>query len=975
MPETPRGPHSLRPLHLVPLVLALAVSQAYGATGQPGTPGTNGVGPGAAGTSGTNGGDAAEHRQDGAARASGGNGGNGGNGGIGGSAGNGGAAGSGGNGGNASASAIDGTAPVYSSTVEAFGGRGGAAGKPGSANNPYTAGAAGNRGRGGDAKAVLGLTSTPRGYIRVEAGGGGGGVGPDINTDAVGGAAHAALTLNTPGRVTGHAAANGGMGGSVAARESDNSWGNGAAGGAASLVLDTRGADIELTAESRGGLGGFAMGEGFRAGDGAGATMSLGGSVGDRLKINVSMSGGKGGNGLKGADGGNGAALTLHNPVNLNITSGNLDLDIVGGGGSGGDSASGAAGRGGAADVSQVLDARQASSVALRLSAYGGDAGYAAGLASAARQGTVQAGADARSHLQLAGGGPVKISVGAYGGDGGGISRQVPSNNSMVDGQRGGDGTAGSVVTASTALASTSEVTAYGGAGGNGAGPDQRGGDGGNGYASGSLHNSGGGRVELNVTARAGGGGNGGKFGGNGGSTTLVDAVSGSTSGQLVLTQTAVANGGGWGVNGGNGGDAISRLTLTDGRSADTTATVAATGGSAGDIRSGTTGGMGGLGGRAEAVLDLTSTTSGGTVTGRSTATGGYGRQAASMRDSGSALAQSKVQGVGSAVSQATAISPGDARALRANVEAYARADGGTAASATALATTGTVFDNVARSRAEAGSTSGAATALSTAQGHEVYSVATARSVGAAANIATANADGLRGSALAQSTSSGNGVVVGTSASATVQGDTQSRTRTNVGGAAFEAVRPIMSTSGARSYASALPDDASMAPLLAAAPKVAAELAGGEIIGVGSMQASRALALTYDTNSYVTAANFQFDTTGERYLTLGLLGSLVQGTGLRELELTVSNHGTELFSQTFASIADAQLFFSDNALNLGVLGAGSQDVLVSAGFTYTGAGGFSFQYALGVSAVPEPQTWMLMLLGLTVVLVRRKARA
>ncbi|WEF31026.1 hypothetical protein [Pseudoduganella chitinolytica] len=39
---------------MIPLLLAVAVSQAYGAPirGTPGTPGTNGIGPGAAGTNG-----------------------------------------------------------------------------------------------------------------------------------------------------------------------------------------------------------------------------------------------------------------------------------------------------------------------------------------------------------------------------------------------------------------------------------------------------------------------------------------------------------------------------------------------------------------------------------------------------------------------------------------------------------------------------------------------------------------------------------------------------------------------------------------------------------------------------------------------------------------------------------------------------------------------------------------------------------
>jgi hypothetical protein len=970
-----RVKNQMRPLHLVPLVLALAVSQAYGATtGTPGTRGSNGVGPGAAGTSGGNGGDAAEQGQNGYARAEGGYGGSGGNGGPAGGTGRGGAAGSGGNGGNASASATDAAGPAYWGIAEASGGSGGNSGEPGAYYSPNLTGAPGNRGRGGDASALLSLTSAPRQPITVTAKGGNGGSGSGTNLDAVGGTAHAGTTLAASGPLRGTISAKGGTGASGAYYSWDGSGaGHGAAGGAASLTLDTRSTDIDVEASSRGGTGGFAKGAGYRAGDGAGATGTLTGSVGTRLKTYLSVGGGTGGEGVQGADGGNGAAITLRNPVALAITTGALDLSVYGLGGAGGDSANGAAGRGGAADVSQVLDTRQASSVKLRLGAGGASAGTATGDSRQQNQGSVQAGADGRADLRLTGRGPVSLEVSASGGNGGGVAAYV-SYPSLLDGKRGGDARATSEATVATDQASTSSVSVRGGNGGSVGGLDKRGGDGGSGFANGNLHNSGTGMVSLEVKATAGEGGNGGSYGGSGGSTTLVNALSASTGGKLVLAQHAVGGNGGTAVNGGNGGNAVSRLTLADGRSTGITATVSATGGTAGRVKYGTTGGVYGLGGSAEALLDLTSTAAGADVNGTAAATGGYGNDESGLRDSGSALARSKVQGLGNAVSKASAVSPGGALARHANVDAYAGAVGVTGASATAMGSTGNAFENVARSQAEARSASGSVNALSTALGYEVHSVATARNDGAGTNVAIANAEGLRGSARAQSTSAtANGVLVSTSVDADVQGDTQARTEANVGGAAYALVRPV-SSSGGRSYASALPDRASVDTLLAATPEVAAAMMNSDIVGFGVMQGSRAPALSYDTTSYVTAANFQFDTTGERYLTLGLLGSLAQGTGLRELELTVSNHGTELFSQTFTSLADAQLFFGDNALNLGLLGAGSQDLLVSAGFTYTGPGGYSFQYALGIAAVPEPQTWMLMLLGLTVVLVRRKAR-
>jgi hypothetical protein len=48
--------------------------------------------------------------------------------------------------------------------------------------------------------------------------------------------------------------------------------------------------------------------------------------------------------------------------------------------------------------------------------------------------------------------------------------------------------------------------------------------------------------------------------------------------------------------------------------------------------------------------------------------------------------------------------------------------------------------------------------------------------------------------------------------------------------------------------------------------------------------------------------------------------------------------------------------------------AGLQDLLVSAAFTLDRPGGFGFEYALGVTPVPEPQAWVMMALGLAVLL-------
>ena len=123
--------------------------------------------------------------------------------------------------------------------------------------------------------------------------------------------------------------------------------------------------------------------------------------------------------------------------------------------------------------------------------------------------------------------------------------------------------------------------------------------------------------------------------------------------------------------------------------------------------------------------------------------------------------------------------------------------------------------------------------------------------------------------------------------------------------------------------------------------------------------------------TYETQAGFAFDTGTDSALKLGTFGSTGFGTGLTLLELTVSNNGTELFSRSFTSLADAQLFFSDGSFSLGTLAAGHQDVLLTAGFTFAGAGGLAFDYGFAVTAVPEPGTWLLLLGGLALLAARQ----
>lgn len=956
-PISSQTPFGRRPLRLVPLILALAISQAYGAeiVGQAGAHGVNGATPGAAGTNGGNGADVVADLggNDSQYIVRGGAGGRGGDGANAPAPSAGGAAGSGGRGGNATGRLVDPGPDVVS--LDVVGGKGGNAGLPG---NPKTslAGASGTRGRGGDALAIF-ETSDLRHNVGAYAAGGAAGSGFGDDTGAVGGSARAELKLaaaaDAAGPIKGTAIARGGTGAGIGVDISvGNGYGlgNGGAGGAGAIEINASGNDLVIDGTVSGGDGNVAWGVGKVAGNGGTATAALAIDARTRAKSTLSARGGNGGTGLNRAAGGDGGSVALVNAYTVKPTSDALDLTLWASGGAGGRSDGGVTGRAGNALVTQVLDAGNAKQVKLTTSARGGEGGIVTGGGGQQYRGTPTEGGTGTAALQVTAGGAVIIDASAYGGTGGGL----PTGGISTNGRNGGAASVSLAATTNTAAASQLLALATGGRGGVGSERDFRGGNGGTGQAAASLVNLGGGAVKVEARAESGLGGAAVRqaTAGNGGDATLINAVGGATSGKLELIQVAKAGNGGQAFTsglrgiGGNGGNAVSRLAVADERASTLNANVEAYGGGAGE------GGVRwGLGGNATAELELASTVAGATVTGNSLAKGGYSLSATSA-SAGDVVAHATVRSAGSAVGTAMAVSENHFSPVRGNVDAFARAEAVRNASATATSITGRDVPTIARSRAEADSRLGTSNAIARSTGRDASSVATARSAGA-------DTAGTR--AQAQSTASDPGyLTVKTSANGLVRGDTEARTQADVRGAAY-GVQALQTTSGSASYASIGPD---------AAPA----LAGAEAIGSGAMQAANFAG--GGTRGFVTTSNFQFSTAEETFLKFGLLGSLASGTGLSALELSISNHGKELISWDFDSVAEAQAFFADGTYSLGALGLGAQDLLVTAGFTYTGTGAFSFAYAFASAAlpVPEPQTWLLMLLGLPVVLSRRKAK-
>ncbi|GGY52357.1 hypothetical protein [Pseudoduganella albidiflava] len=936
------------PPRLIPLMLALAVSQAYAAptvTGAAGADGTHASLPGTAGSAAGHGEDATATAGAGdpGAVATGGQGGRGGDGAAGAPGQAGGKGGNGGHGGHATAShAVQSSAAQLLASALAAAGRGGDPGIPGEGGAGAARGPQGTGGRGGNATASV--TATGSGTITA--------------TSAATGGTSGYLAPIGAGERFGSAIANTTVdGGSSATVTADADATAGAQGGGnAAATLHATGYQLSLGSKVTGGSGAYHNGlTGLGGNDGGSATGKISGTAGlGGASALLTLEGGAGGSGANGAD------VVARNPFDV-TTTGRLSLSLSGKGGDAGSANPGATGgRAGNADLELVLDDPSASSLAMRVRATGG----AGSLASTTDSGQATRGGHASAKLQGTTKGEIELVANATGGAGG-ASRSGAAGN-------GGDALAAASGTThlpprwGSRYPGDVSAVAVGGAGGISWSDGVRAGDGGTAQASASVHSRTVYEFDLTEARALATGGAGGKattlggIAGNGGAVSLVDSVGGSAASRLELRQEAYGGAGGLhtgGGVGGSGGAALSQLTLADAVTPALTVDVLAHGGH----------GAGGNGGGAQAILELASTSIGAAVRGNTHAKGGD----AGMRAlAGDALARSTVRAAGQAESRAYALAgetwnPG----AQSAATAFSRAEAGGAATALADADAETEPSNpgIARARAESISTGGSSTAFAKGRGRIFDISAHSQASGSAASRATV--EGSRGdaTALATSTSTGSGMRVETTAGAKFA---------SRGYFGFEARTSIGSTVAGQAYhtgsfANALPVGA---VIPAGAPTVAAALEGQPIAAVGRMLGVSTSPAVPGAH-HLTTASFRFDTLAPGALTLGLLDFRSAGIGFTELELIVSNHGSELFSWTFDSLAAAQAFFDDNVLDLGMLGAGSQDILIAADFTFGASGRFDFDYVLGaqgLAPVPEPQVWMLMLLGLTVLLVRAR---
>jgi hypothetical protein len=130
--------------------------------------------------------------------------------------------------------------------------------------------------------------------------------------------------------------------------------------------------------------------------------------------------------------------------------------------------------------------------------------------------------------------------------------------------------------------------------------------------------------------------------------------------------------------------------------------------------------------------------------------------------------------------------------------------------------------------------------------------------------------------------------------------------------------------------------------------------------------------------TYQQSATFTFNNASGPFL-IDLLGNASLGNGFDSALFQISDNGNVIVSQSFASLASAEAFFSNNNLINIMLAGGLNNVQLALNETMSTGEGFSFDYAAagGLSPTPLPPAWTMMLIGVAgfgFVGYRRKSR-
>jgi hypothetical protein len=359
--------------------------------------------------------------------------------------------------------------------------------------------------------------------------------------------------------------------------------------------------------------------------------------------------------------------------------------------------------------------------------------------------------------------------------------------------------------------------------------------------------------------------------------------------------------------------------------------------------------------GNAAASLTLTATSAGASANGSADANAGYGAGATPL----GAVATSVVTAPYSATSAASSTGGSNASG-----------PGSASATATAIGT-----------QANAGPVTAFAQAQSVNQltnlGGVTTAVASSHSIGNSAGSAQSSAWGGSGTATAQSTAVDSLGTQSFVATASAPASTRFASVLSQATVAGQWYGPPASTSnGQAAYASVLGSPTSTAPIFDAgtAPRTAAAFAGASVVAAGVLGANDD-GTTGAPVTYSASTEQGFFLSGDSQLTLSLVDFAGYGDGFSKLTFSVSDDGRLLLSDTFTSFGAAESFFTDNPLLLSA-SSGEQDLTLALQYMGNGPGGAGFSYALGISSpisVPEPPTWLLLILGLSGLMYRRVA--
>jgi hypothetical protein len=348
------------------------------------------------------------------------------------------------------------------------------------------------------------------------------------------------------------------------------------------------------------------------------------------------------------------------------------------------------------------------------------------------------------------------------------------------------------------------------------------------------------------------------------------------------------------------------------------------------------------------------------------------------------------------------------------NASATAAGGAGTGGKAGGAATAALEAKAVSEARANATATAGGGGAAGAANA----STSAITTASGGTSIATSTAWGGATTSLAQTTGRGAGnlqsdaYATGTSGSATADSTATKGTRTITGSASapvagvatHAAARTTFKTSvgldlpdlsggsngiQAFAYTNGRPSSTTVQAQLASSPEVAAALGSSyTVLGLGSMGAN--YGATSGLRTYGASARYTFDLAAPTALTLGLLDFTSYGGGFNSLTLSATlNDTTTIFSDSFSTLAAARAYFDDHAIGLGSLAAGRQTIALTYALSANGARGADFSYLVAAAGViptvgtasdvrmpvPEPATWLSMLVGLLTLAAARRRPA